>query len=526
MATTFRAFISYCHAPADRAWASWLHRSLEAYRLPRRLVARGLPTRLGRVFRDEDELAASPELSERISAALEGAEHLIVVCSSRTPESVWVGREVARFEDLGRRDQILLLLTEGEPATAFPAALRAQEPLAADVRPLAGASARSRCRLALLRLVAGMLRIEFDELRQRDEERARRRLLWTGASGFALAAVFFGVATVAVLQWQRAEHELRISTAQRLAIAARNALLETTYGSTIGTVDPERGVLLALESLATEPTIEGDAALREGLWRISDPPLLITAADGAVLLGVGEDGSWLLLQVISEDGTGARSRAYAVATEEWSDVVPTATPSLTADPPPPYVAGAGETVADGSTGALMLSPDRKLRLAEDELPVETNQWTFASYRIVGESDGSTVWRFPHDWQLQFAAFSLDARYLVTVTGRVSMDASEPGATALPGSTVRVFDLAGGRTVAALSLATEGGITHVALSPERDWLATQDAGDTIRLWPLWPETLRAEACRQLTRNLSRSEWVTFIGTAEPRETCPGLPVLSE
>ena len=37
-AFAYRAFISYSHA--DKAWADWLHKALETYRVPSRLVAK------------------------------------------------------------------------------------------------------------------------------------------------------------------------------------------------------------------------------------------------------------------------------------------------------------------------------------------------------------------------------------------------------------------------------------------------------------------------------------------------------
>ena len=53
------AFISYSHA--DERWSRWLHRALETYRVPRKLVGRRMengtvPVRLQPVFRDRDEL--------------------------------------------------------------------------------------------------------------------------------------------------------------------------------------------------------------------------------------------------------------------------------------------------------------------------------------------------------------------------------------------------------------------------------------------------------------------------------------
>jgi len=61
----YRAFISYSHA--DEEWAKWLHKSLETYRMPKRLVGREtefgpVPDRIAPVFRDRDELATATNL--------------------------------------------------------------------------------------------------------------------------------------------------------------------------------------------------------------------------------------------------------------------------------------------------------------------------------------------------------------------------------------------------------------------------------------------------------------------------------
>src|SRR5580658_861351 len=149
----FAAFISYRHVEPDRRWAKWLHTQVETYRVPKHLQReRGLRARVGRIFRDEEELPASANLSAELEAALQQSRFLIVVCSPRTPASQWVNQEVLRFRELGRHDRVLALLIEGEPADAFPQSLREirrtvvdtqslpreqvedVEPLAADVR--------------------------------------------------------------------------------------------------------------------------------------------------------------------------------------------------------------------------------------------------------------------------------------------------------------------------------------------------------------------------------------------------------
>ena len=68
----FQAFLCYSHR--DSAWADWLHRALESYPIPPRLVgittsAGVIPARLAPVFRDRDELPSATDLSAKVSDA-------------------------------------------------------------------------------------------------------------------------------------------------------------------------------------------------------------------------------------------------------------------------------------------------------------------------------------------------------------------------------------------------------------------------------------------------------------------------
>ncbi len=192
-ASRYAAFISYRHVEPDREWAEWLHGALETYRVPKRLAReRGLPRKIGRVFRDEEELPASPRLSAEIENALRRSEYLIVVCSPRALERPWVNAEVEFFRSLGRGDKILALLIEGEPSTSFPPSLLeirpdaaasgssplpdGDQPLAADVRSVTSESERRRKRTAQLKLLAPILGCRFDDLRQREQQRRARNL--------------------------------------------------------------------------------------------------------------------------------------------------------------------------------------------------------------------------------------------------------------------------------------------------------------------------------------------------------------
>src|SRR5262249_7220999 len=162
----------------------------------------------------EDEVPASADLNDQIKQALVASRFLIVVCSAFTPRSKWVEREIEMFNELGRSDHVLALLTEGEPGDSFPGPMlerprqavdadgtlhtvkEPKEPLAADVRRRPGVSMERQKRLALLRLIAVILGVKFDELRQRERERVRRRRLLLAAP-IAAALLLLGSGALA-----------------------------------------------------------------------------------------------------------------------------------------------------------------------------------------------------------------------------------------------------------------------------------------------------------------------------------------
>ncbi|MDA3913632.1 toll/interleukin-1 receptor domain-containing protein [Oleiagrimonas sp.] len=120
----FRVFISYSHR--DKVWADWLHKTLEPYAIPKRLVGEvtqvgPVPRRLTPIFRDRDELASAHDLGAKDNKALAQSANLIVICSPRSAASRWVDEEVLSFRRLGRGERIFCLVVDGEPnASALP----------------------------------------------------------------------------------------------------------------------------------------------------------------------------------------------------------------------------------------------------------------------------------------------------------------------------------------------------------------------------------------------------------------------
>ena len=206
------AFISYSHK--DAAWAKWLQNSIEKYYIPQRLVGKTsrdglIPRKLFPLFRDAAELAASGDLNHQIRDALYSSRNLIVVCSPTAARSKWVEEEIRVFKTFGRTDRVLALIVEGEPNISpckeplelecFPTGLRYSvgsngvitnqrvEPLAADVRKKAGGP-----RTAMLRLVAGILNLSFDDLKRRDQQRQFYRRVISTAAGVIILLIVGG----------------------------------------------------------------------------------------------------------------------------------------------------------------------------------------------------------------------------------------------------------------------------------------------------------------------------------------------
>lgn len=201
----YKAFISYSHS--DEAWARWLQKSLESYRVPKRLVGSEgqfgkVPERLVPVFRDRSDLSSSSDVSTKVKEELEFSEFLIVICSPASAQSKWVNEEIRHFRSLGREDRILALIVDGDPQAdkpedrCFPDALITNldgsqgEPLAADVRKWADGKLLSR-----LKIVSGILGLRLDELRRRDQQRRLKNRI---IAGFSTAVIILVTVSLAI----------------------------------------------------------------------------------------------------------------------------------------------------------------------------------------------------------------------------------------------------------------------------------------------------------------------------------------
>jgi len=285
-AYAYRAFISYSHR--DKDLAQWLHRQVEAYRIPEKLVGKvtgvgKVPRRLRPIFRDREELPASGDLSAELSAALRQSMFLVVICSPASAKSRWVNEEILQFKRVHGDGRVLAIVSDGEPNASdtpgmdhrecFPHALRFRmgadgvlsdipaEPIAADIRREADGQ-----RLATQKLIAGLTGLKLDELVQRETQR-RIAQMTTIATGAVMGMVVTG-GLAFYANSLRIEANKQRTIAQHEAAAARAAsdyLVGTFELSNPATENPRtitaltilgRSAERARRELADQPAIQ------------------------------------------------------------------------------------------------------------------------------------------------------------------------------------------------------------------------------------------------------------------------------
>ena len=173
----YDVFISYRHL--DDEWAKWLLESLETWKVPKELVKKGFPERIGRVFRDEEELSSSSNLTKSIEKALIQSKYLVVICSKETPKSKWVEAEIKIFKELGRSDRIIVMLIDGEPSESISEELRYIDidkkiplnPIIADVRDKE--NQKETKQKALLQILSCVLACDFKDLIEKEKIREK-----------------------------------------------------------------------------------------------------------------------------------------------------------------------------------------------------------------------------------------------------------------------------------------------------------------------------------------------------------------
>lgn len=255
----YKAFISYRHGGIDEKVAIQVRKRIEQYYIPRKIRKARSIKRVGRIFRDTEELRAAGDLSAIIAEALDETEWLIVICSRRYQKSVWCMREIEYFLKIRSRDQVIIILVDGEPEESFPKILTEVEkdgeivevePLAVDIRGKTEHQIIKNLKREKIRFLASMLSVEYEDLRQRERERTIKRAAAGLTTGFLALGTVIGAVTYQNVQIQRAYNALDESMQQTLR--GESYYLAEYANEAYQNGDKKTSVMLALEALPSD----------------------------------------------------------------------------------------------------------------------------------------------------------------------------------------------------------------------------------------------------------------------------------
>lgn len=213
-----KAFISYRHSSQDKKIAEMIQRKLEHYRIPKDIASKYGIRKIGKIFRDQTDLGARPDLTEELRRELDESEYLIVICSPDTSDSRWVSREIKYFLEHHDVANILPVLADGNPMIVLPGVFDGLEGVpaeltACDFRRQGG----SRGRKEISRLASALIGCEYDELIKREQ---RFRLIRTLTVSAAVICLLTGASAyhyVSSMRLRKSRDEKLISDAKRFA---------------------------------------------------------------------------------------------------------------------------------------------------------------------------------------------------------------------------------------------------------------------------------------------------------------------
>ena len=250
------AFISYRHMPLDKKAAKLIQKFIEKYTVPKNMQAAFGRKKLGKVFRDEDELPLSKNLSDSIITALDRSQFLIVVCSPDLPKSSWCDEEIQYFQKTHGNDRVIAVLIDGTPEESFsPRMLHVNsengikdvEPLAANIVGKNHTLNRKAFVKEMTRVIAALLGCPFDTLWQRERRRRWNTLAVAAAVSTAL------LLTIGVLIYKTTQSSNQLSVVQdqfdeKKAEQFQQAALEAADNN-----DEEAALRYYAEALANNP---------------------------------------------------------------------------------------------------------------------------------------------------------------------------------------------------------------------------------------------------------------------------------
>lgn len=471
MASQFKYFAFISYQSLDLEWAIWLEHELEEYNLPSNLNGKTtnhgeqIRDNLRDVFRDTSRLSAG-NLSEQIKQALRDSANLIVICSPHSADveqHPWVNDEVEFFIKLRRIDKIFPFIVDGNtPEEYFPKSLlelrgTKHERLGGNVKK-DGANVNEDGRdAAFIKVVSGMLDVDFDSLWQRYERQKAKKER---------------------IEREKRDNLLRLQS--RYVAEKVNALVE--HG------DSYTATLLALEVLPGSPSEPDRPYVAE-----AEDALRNAAKHNTAVIDCNNEPVWSV--DFNPDGTQILSSSYENKLRVWDSRT-----------------GACLKIWDGHSdgvGYAEYSQDGRLIVScgsgkDKSVKVWDAQTTICT-RVFELPDYVTGVRISHDGKYTACGCYDNAiRVYDVITGEcvqifqghtqvVNAVAFSPDGTIIASGsadhTLRLWDMMSGQCIKVLE-GHDGDISFVSFSPTQSTLVSVADGDaTIRIWNYLDGTCR-------------------------------------
>lgn len=264
---------------------------------------------------------------------------------------------------------------------------------------------------------------------------------------------------------------------------AKNKSLQLAAFSTVAQ-DPELSVLLAIEAVRTEETVQADDALRRSLQELRQTAVLRShtdqvfsatfSSDGKLILTAGADGKAVLWE--QKDGAWVPSR-------QFSSPDPAGVKFAVFTPDNQFIATTDfETKArvfETATGKELASLQPKDRRTLEGFVTRPKPRSVAfnpdgRYLAVGAAGDADIWDWKasqtlmsvgeHTEDINSAVFSPDGRYIVTASSD---------------RTAKVWDAASGKLIK--SLPHSGEVYNARFSPDGLLIVTASQDGTARVW---------------------------------------------
>jgi len=453
----FAAFLSYSHS-SDRQLGVAIKSALQ--RLGRSFY--GLRAR--RIFLDQANLEARPELWPGIEEALQASDYFVLLASPAAAESKWVRREIDFWLERKGAGQFLIVLTSGDVVwdddrkdfdwgvtTALPTRLSGvfqSEPFVLDLRALDTANRRrataAPLKQAIAPLAARVAHIELETLVSEDARQHRNFVRAVVVTAVCLAALAIATSALAVrYQRERAIAIEQRDRAQSRAVAANSSALVT--------IDPQLSMILATEAFRIAPTAQASETVRQVLVSNRSVPMSLVKDVFWQGSSIGTDG---FLATVNRAQAALSRPGKSVTSLDGRTILAAATSIAelrSADTGQVLHRLSGHT---GTVESIALSRDGRFAATGSE---------DSTARLWDVTTGVAFASFPHPNQVLQVAFSGDGAYLVTFAA----------------GALRAWETRTGHTVASLQAA--GGLTDVQFSPDGSSVLVSEKDDMLTVW---------------------------------------------